>query len=211
MSRRLYERRLPRNHLENAGSKHLQVAGYGQMRLLVDESDCRLQGKMQQLSLERVAYTPDLGCHNLVSAKALANMLDAPIISTRRSPLSILNTAPTTIYQDQGSLACRHSGARLIPPGKVASGGEHHTNAMGSHQILWNVSEETTLVAFHEPRVKLTGARIPCAQLLEARMRWYAAPETTDRCAERRAGQLFVNTTAPLHETLLGGNSFAML
>ena len=65
--------------MESAGGKFLPVACYGRLRLLVDQGNGKFRSETQRLTLERVAHVPGLGHPNLISAKALAKTLDAPM------------------------------------------------------------------------------------------------------------------------------------
>ncbi|CAM9548198.1 unnamed protein product, partial [Ascophyllum nodosum] len=52
------------------------VAGYGRLRLLVDQDNGPFKGATQELTLDRVAYVPKLGRHNLLSTKRLTTAFD---------------------------------------------------------------------------------------------------------------------------------------
>ena len=59
----------PGDEVEIAGRVFLSVAGYGRLRLLVDQDNGTIKGATRELTLDRVAHVPKLGCHNLLSAK----------------------------------------------------------------------------------------------------------------------------------------------
>ena len=59
----------PGDEVEIAGRVFLSAAGYGRLRLLVDQDNGTIKGATRELTLDRVAHVPKLGCHNLLSAK----------------------------------------------------------------------------------------------------------------------------------------------
>ena len=69
----------PGDELESAGGVFLPVAGYGRLRLLVDEDNGTFKGATRELTFDRVAHVPKLGRHNLLSTKRLTTSFDAPM------------------------------------------------------------------------------------------------------------------------------------
>lgn len=65
--------------VEGAGGIFLPVAGYGRLCLLVDQGTRNFMGPTHELALKRVAYVPNLGKHNLISMKQLAQSFDAGV------------------------------------------------------------------------------------------------------------------------------------
>ena len=69
----------PRDEVESAGGIFLPVAGYGRLRLLVDQDNGTFKGATRKLTLDRVAHVPELGRHNLLSTNRLTTAFDAPV------------------------------------------------------------------------------------------------------------------------------------
>ena len=59
----------PGDEGESAGGIFLPVAGYGRLRLLVDQDNGTFKGATHDLTFDRVAHVPKLGRHNLLSTK----------------------------------------------------------------------------------------------------------------------------------------------
>ena len=59
----------PGDEVESAGGVFLPVAGYGRIRLLVDQDNGTFKGATRELTLDRVSHVLKLGRHNLLSAK----------------------------------------------------------------------------------------------------------------------------------------------
>ena len=55
------------------------VAGYGRLRLLVNQGDVNFRGLTRELTLEHVANALNLGKHNLISTKRLTRVFDQPM------------------------------------------------------------------------------------------------------------------------------------
>ena len=69
----------PGDEVESAGGVFLPVAGYGRLRLLVDQDNGTFKGETRELTLDRVAHVPKLGRHNLLSIKRLTTAFHAPM------------------------------------------------------------------------------------------------------------------------------------
>ena len=67
------------DEVESARGIFLPVAGYGRLRLLVDQDNGTFKGATRELILDRVAHVPKLGRHNLLSTKRLTTAFDAPM------------------------------------------------------------------------------------------------------------------------------------
>ena len=77
----------PGDEVESAGGCFFPVAGYGRLRLLVDQGNGTFKGATRELTVDRVAHVPNLGRHNLLSTKRLTTAFDAPmrVSAARRS------------------------------------------------------------------------------------------------------------------------------
>ena len=69
----------PGDEVESAGGVFLPVAGYGRLRLLVDQDNGTFKEATRELILDRAAQVPKLGRHNLLSIKRLTTAFDAPV------------------------------------------------------------------------------------------------------------------------------------
>ena len=67
------------DEVESAGEVFLPVAGYGHLRLLVDQDNATVKEATRELTLDRVAHVPKVGRHNLLSTKRLTAAFDAPM------------------------------------------------------------------------------------------------------------------------------------
>ena len=68
-----------RDEVESAGGIFLPAAGYGRLRLLVDQDNGIFKGAVRELTLSRVAHVSKLGRHNVLSTKCLIKAFDAPM------------------------------------------------------------------------------------------------------------------------------------
>ena len=71
--------RPPGDEIESARGGFIPVARYGRLRLLMDQNNGIFKGATRELTLDRVAHVPKLGCHNLLSTKRLTTAFDAPM------------------------------------------------------------------------------------------------------------------------------------
>ena len=69
----------PGDEVESACGVFLPVAGYGRLRLSVNQNNDTFKGATRELTLDRVAHVPKLGRHNLLSTKRLTTAFDAPM------------------------------------------------------------------------------------------------------------------------------------
>ena len=69
----------PGDEVESADGCFLPVAGYGRLRLLVDQGNGTFKGATRELTVDRVAHVPNLGRHNLLSTKRFTTAFDAPM------------------------------------------------------------------------------------------------------------------------------------
>ena len=196
-----YERAPPGDRVESAGGKFLPVAGYGRLSLLVDQGNGNFRSETQQLTLERVAHVPELGHHNLISAKALAKTLDAPM---RVYPAAAV-TRPRhggksltfkTLRRDNGLFEIKARRCAVIqrerekpaPAKSLVAARRNTRDIMEFHQLLGHPSEDITRGTARTVGLRLTGAWSPCVQCFEAIVRRYAVPKITESRADRRAG-----------------------
>ena len=56
----------PGDEVESAGGVFLSIAGYGCLRLLVDQDNGTSKGATRELTLDRVGHVPKLRRHNLL-------------------------------------------------------------------------------------------------------------------------------------------------
>ena len=219
-----YEPAPPEDQVESADGKILPVAGYGRLRLLVDQGDGSFLGETQKLTLERVVHMPGLGKHNLISAKALAKMLDAPmrvypaaaVIQPRHGGKSLVfrTLRPGNGLFEIKARRCAIAQQTQESPAlskSLVAGRRPKRDIMEFHRLLGHPGEDITRETARTTDVQLTGTWAPCVQCSEARVRRYAVPKTTDSRADRRAGRFFLDITGPFHETSLAGSRFAML
>ena len=69
----------PGDEEESSGSFFFPVAGYGHLRLLVDQDNGTFKGAMRKLTLDHVAYGPKLRRLNLLSTKRVTAAFGAPM------------------------------------------------------------------------------------------------------------------------------------
>lgn len=74
-----YELAPSEQRVKDTGGAHWPIAGYGCLRLQIDQ-EAGGRGVAHELALERVAHVPNLGRHNLLSVKWLAQSFDAPML-----------------------------------------------------------------------------------------------------------------------------------
>ena len=210
------------DRVESAGGALLPVAGYGHLRLLVDRGDDHFTDSTRQFKLKHVAHVPNLGQHNLLSTKRLAQSFDAPmriypaaaVIHPRRGgkPLRFRPLRP-----ENGLLeirARRHVPAKsglVRPPAALAATHRHQRDIIEFHQVLGHPAEQITRDTARMMGVQLSGSWRPCVHCSESRVCRYAVPKSTENRADRRAGRLFIDLSGPFHETSLGGNRFVLL
>ena len=67
------------DEIESAGGVFLLVAGYGRLRLLLDQDNGTFKGATRELTVDHVVHVPKLGHHYLLSTKRLTTVFDAPM------------------------------------------------------------------------------------------------------------------------------------
>lgn len=65
--------------MEGTGESHLPIAGYGRLRLLVIQGPGNVRGTPRDMALACVAHWANLGQHNQLSVKRLAQFVDVPM------------------------------------------------------------------------------------------------------------------------------------
>ena len=210
--------------VEVAGGTHLPIAGYGSLRLLVDQGLGDFRGPARELALERVAHVPNLGQHNLLSVKRLAQSFDAPmrfypaaaVIRPRRGgkPLIFRPLRPEYGLLEikvRRHVATYNKSQKKTDASSLVVARRGPRDIMEFHRTLGHPGEEITRQTARMAGIQLSGTWSPCVHCSEARVRRYAVPKSTDCRDERRAGRLFVDLSGPFHETSLAGMRYAML
>ena len=67
------------NKVKCVGGNLFPVAGYGRLRLLVNQGDGDFRGPTRELTLEYVAHVPNLGKYNTIFTKRLTQVFDEPM------------------------------------------------------------------------------------------------------------------------------------
>ena len=205
----------------------LIAAGYGRLRLLVDQDNGTFKGATHELTFDRVDHVPKLGRHNLLSAKRLTTAFDAPmrvnlaaaIIRPRfgRRMLLFRSLRPETgLFKIK---ARRHADIKepqtpLTIARSMVTARANPRHIMEFHRLLGHPSEEITRITrgtAHMSGVPLTRTWSPCVQCSESRARRYAVPKSTESRTNGRAERFFIDLTGPFHVISLGDNRYAML
>jgi len=203
---------------------HLSIAGYGRLRLQVDQGSGDFRGPVHELALERVAHVPNLGQHNLLSVKRLAQSFYAlmrfypavAVIGPRRGGQSLIFPPLRPQFRLLEIKACR----RVAPYDKSRKQSDASSpvaarrgpqDIMEFHRTLGHPGEDVTRQTARMAGIQLSRTWSPCVHCSEDRVRRHAVPKSTENRAERRAGRLLVDLSRPFQETSLGGNRYAML
>ena len=128
----------PGDEVESAGGCFLPVAGYGRLRLLVDQGNGTFKGATRELTVDRVAHVPNLGRHNLLSTKRPTTAFDAPMrVPSRRNhstPFRLqdarfpLLMSRNWLPRNQGPPSRRYEGAT-----NAANGSAIDSDSQGDH------------------------------------------------------------------------------
>ena len=214
----------PGDEVESAGGVFLPVAGYGRLRLLVDQDNGPFKGETRELTLDRVAHVPKLGRHNLLSKEQLTTAFDAPMrvypaTATIRPRFGRKMLVFRSLRPEIGLLEIKaHRRADMKEPLTLLTTARSMVTAranprqiMEFHRLLDHPSEEITRGTARMSGVSLTGTWSPCVQCSESRVRRYAVPKSTEGRTNEHAERFFIDITGPFHVTSLGGNRYAML
>ena len=195
----------PGDEVESAVGVSLPVAGYGRLRLLVDQDNGTFKGATRELTLDRVAHVPKLGRHNLLSAKRLTTAFDAlmsvyPAAATirprfDRRTLVFRSLRPETSLEIKARrrAVMKEPQMPLTTARSMVTTRANLRHIMEFHRLLGHPSEKITRGTARMSDVPL------CVQCSESRVRRYAVPKLTKSRTNERA------------ETSLGGNRYAML
>ena len=170
------------------GRKHRRgfspVAGYGRLRLLVDQDNGTFKGATRELTLDRVAHVPKLGRHNLLSTKRLTAAFDAPMrvypaAATIRPRFGRKTLVFRSLRPESGLLeikARRRADMRepLTTARSMVTARANPRHIMEFHRLLGHPSEEITHGTARISGVPLTGTWSSCVQCSESRVRRYA-------------------------------------
>ena len=180
------------DRVESAGGTLLPVAGYGHLRLLVDQGNDNFTNSTRQLTLKHVAHVPNLGQHNLLSTKRLAQFFDAPmrvypaaaVIRPRRGgkPLLFRPLRPENGLLEirvRRHVAAKSSLAKPPTATALAATQRHPRDIMEFHQVLGHPAEQITRDTARMAGVQLSGIWRPCVHCSESRVRRYAVPKST--------------------------------
>ena len=176
-----YTPTLPGNEVESAGRVFLPVAGYGRLRLLVDEDNGTFKRAMHELTLDRVAHVPKLGRHNLLSIKRLTTAFDAPMrvypaaatFRPRfgRKTLVFRSLRPETGFLEiKGSPSRRYEGAANAANDSAIDGdsqGKQNPSKIWRHAGPSESRSTSTLTTGDEPSASATSppAKSSCVRL----------------------------------------------
>ena len=146
----------------------------------MNQDNGTFKGATCELTLDRVAHVPKLGCHNLFSTKRLTTTLDAPMrvypaaaIIRPRSGRKML--VFRSLRSETGILkikAHRRADMKepLTPVRSMVTARANPRHIMEFNRLHGDSSEEITRGMARISSVPLTGTRSPCVQCSESRV-----------------------------------------
>ena len=161
----------PGDEVESAGGCFLPVAGYGRLRLLVDQGNGTFKGATRELTVDRVAHVPNLGRHNLLSTKRRTynsvRCADARLPSRRNhsTPFRLqdarfpLLMSRNWLPRNQGPPSRRYEGAANAANGSAIdsdSQGDHNPSTSWCHARPSAPCSASTLTTRDEPFASAT-------------------------------------------------------
>ena len=210
-----YETAPPGRTVEMGGRMLLPVAGYGDLRLKIEQDDAD-GGQTRDLMLRRAAHVPGLR-HNLLSATELSATFEHPMqlwpraavfrsprdgqsVFFRKSTRCLFEaTAHRSAIVDQAS-------AKALVAAKPTT-----CDIMMFHQLVGHPGEDITRRTAQVARLRLTGKWNASEKCSEARVMRHAVPKSTETRADKRAERVFIDLAGPFHVESLAGSRFAML
>ena len=210
-----YETAPPGRTVEMGDGTLLPVAGYGDLRLKIEQDDAD-GGQTRDLVLRRAAHVPGLR-HNLLSAAQLSATFEHPMqlwpraavfrcprngqsVIFRKSARRLFEaTARRSAIMDQAS-------AKALVVAKPTT-----CDIMMFHQLVGHPGEDITRRTAQVAGLRLTGGWNACEKCSEARVLRHAVPKSTETRADKRAGRVFIDLAGPFHVESLAGSRFAML
>ena len=159
----------PEDEVESADGCFLHVAGYGRLRLLVDQGNGTFKGVTRELTVDRVVHVPNLGRHNLLSTKRLTTAFDVPMrVPSRRNhstPFQLqdarfpLLMSRNWLPRNQGPPSRRYEGAANAANGSAIdsdSQGDHNPSTSWCHAGPSAPCSASTLTTRDEPFASAT-------------------------------------------------------
>ena len=211
----IYETAPPRRTVEMGDGTLLPVAGYGDLRLKIEQDDAD-GGQTRDIVLRRAAHVPDLR-HNLLSAAQLSATFDHPM---QLWPRAALFRCP----RDGQSVVFRKSARRLFEAAARRSAIVDQASAKGLvvakpmacdimmfQQLVGHPGEDITRQTAQVAGLRLTGKWNACEKCSEARVMKHAVPKSTETRADKRAERVFIDLAGPFHVESLAGSRFVML
>ena len=210
-----YETAPPGRTVEMGDGTLLPVAGYGDLRLKIEQDDAD-GGQTRDLVLRRAAHVPGLR-HNLLSAAQLSATFEHPMqlwpraavfrcprngqsVIFRKSARRLFEATPRrSAIMDQAS-------AKALVVAKPTT-----CDIMMFHQLVGHPGEDITRRTAQVAGLRLTGKWNACEKCSEARVLRHAVPKSTETRADKRAGRVFIDLAGPFHVESLAGSRFAML
>ena len=163
------------DEVESAGGVFLPGAGYGRLRLLVDQDNGAFKGAKRELTIGCVAHVPKLGRHNLLSTKRLTTAFDAPMrvypaAATIRPRFGRKTLAFRFLCPETGLLeikAHRRTDMEelLTTARSMVTARANPRHIIEFHGLLGHPSEESTRGTARMSVVPLTGTWRPCVVL----------------------------------------------
>ena len=210
-----YQTAPPGRTVEMGDGTLLPVAGYGDLRLKIEQDDAD-GGQTRDLVLRRAAHVPGFR-HNLFSAAQLSATFEHPI---QLWPRAAVFRCP----RDGQSVIFRKSARRLFeataPRSAIVDQASEKAlvvakpttrDIMMFHQLVGHPGGNSTRRTAQVAGLRLTGKWNACEKCSEVRVMRNAVPKSTDTRADKRAGRVFIDLAGPFHVESLAGSRFAML
>ena len=215
----------PRDRVESAGGFFLPVAGYGRLRLLEGQDNGTFKRTTRELTLDRVAYVPKLGRHNLLSTKRLTIAFDAPMrvysaAATIRPRFGRKTLVFRSLRPETGLLEIkahrradmRESQTPLMTARSMETVRANPRHIMEFHRLLGHPNRGDHARNGAHVGCPVNGNVKPmCAVLGRPRVRRYVVPKSTKSRTNERVERFFIDITGPFHVASLGGHPYAML
>ncbi|CAM9808817.1 unnamed protein product, partial [Ascophyllum nodosum] len=210
-----YETALPGRTVEMGDGTLLPVAGYGDLRLKIEQDDAD-GGQTRDLMLRRAAHVPGLR-HNLLSAAQLSAMFEHPMqLCPRAVVLRCPRDGQSVIFKKSTRRLFETTARRSVivdeaPAQALVAAKPTTYGIMMFHQLVSHPGEDITRRTAQVEGLRLTGKWNACETCSEARVIRYAAPKSTETRADKRAGRVFIDLAGPFHVESLAGSQFTML
>ena len=210
-----YETAPPGRTVEMGDETLLTVAGYGDVRLKIEQDDAD-GGQTRDLVLRHAAHMPGLR-HDLLSAAQLSATFEHPMqLWPRAAVLRCSRDGQSVIKKKYARRLFEATARRSATVDQASAKALEVTkpttcDSMMFHQLVGHPGEDITRRTAQVAELRLTGKWNACETCSEPRVMRHPVPKSTKTRADKRVGRVIIDLGGQFHVESLAGSRFAML